>query len=225
MHQDAGIDSPPISALERFVQQARKATETAQARCDLCGAPLPPEHRHMLEIASGQALCACHACSILFDREAASEGRYRLISNRRLYLQSAGLDDTEWEGLRIPMGLAFLFYSTRVARMVALYPGPMGTIESTVEPAMWDGLVERNPVFGTMAPDVEAFLVNRIGHSREHFVVPIDECFKLVALIRSHWKGLAGGQEVWRQVEQFFESLRQRSSVVAVSTIQIGGNV
>ena len=41
-----------------------------------------------------------------------------------------------------------------------------------------------------MEPDVEALLVNRIGHARawtsEYFLVPIDQCYKLVGLIRSH---------------------------------------
>ena len=42
-------------------------------------------------------------------------------------------------------------------------------------------------------PDVEALLVNRVGAVREYFIVPIDECYKLVGLIRLHWRGLSGG--------------------------------
>ncbi len=65
-------------------------------------------------------------------------------------------------------------------------------------------------------PDVEALLVNRIGHSRgfsqpEYYIVPIDECFKLVGLIRSRWQGLSGGTEVWREIAEFFDSLKARS--------------
>jgi hypothetical protein len=67
-----------------------------------------------------------------------------------------------------------------------------------------------------MEADVEALLVNRIGHSRgfadpEHYIVPIDECYKLVGLIRAHWSGLAGGTEVWRQIAEFFSSLKAKS--------------
>jgi hypothetical protein len=67
-----------------------------------------------------------------------------------------------------------------------------------------------------MEADVEALLVNRIGHARgftdpEYYMVPIDECFKLVGLIRSRWSGLSGGTEVWREIGQFFSDLKERS--------------
>jgi hypothetical protein len=58
-----------------------------------------------------------------------------------------------------------------------------------------------------MQSDVEAFLVNRVGTKREYYVVPIDVCFELVGLIRKHWRGLSGGDTVWRQVETFFARL------------------
>jgi hypothetical protein len=31
----------------------------------------------------------------------------------------------------------------------------------------------------------------------EHYVLPIDECYKLVGLIRAQWVSLSGGTEVW----------------------------
>jgi hypothetical protein len=39
--------------------------------------------------------------------------------------------------------------------------------------------------------------------------VPIDECYKLVGLIRLHWRGLSGGMEVWEKVGQFFAALKE----------------
>jgi len=51
-------------------------------------------------------------------------------------------------------------------------------------------------------------LVNRIGSSAEYFIVPIDECYRLVGLIRMHWRGLSGGTEVWEEIHQFFGHLR-----------------
>ena len=69
-----------------------------------------------------------------------------------------------------------------------------------------------------MEPDVEALLVNRVGHPRRtgcaiYSMVPIDECYKLVGLIRTHWKGFGGGTEVWQEIEKFFADLRAKASV------------
>ena len=59
-------------------------------------------------------------------------------------------------------------------------------------------------------------LVNRVGMARgctpaEYYLVPIDECYKLVGLIRTHWRGLSGGTEVWREIGAFFAALKQRA--------------
>jgi hypothetical protein len=61
--------------------------------------------------------------------------------------------------------------------------------------------------------------VNRLGPARgysaaEYYLLPIDECYKLVWLIRSHWKGLSGGADVWKQLELFFAGLKGRSGVI-----------
>jgi uncharacterized protein DUF5947 len=91
--------------------------------------------------------------------------------------------------------------------MKALYSSPAGATESLLPLAAWNSLAERNPQLGTMQPDVEAFLVNRVGTKREYYVVPIDVCFELVGLIRLHWRGLSGGDVVWQEVENFFARL------------------
>jgi hypothetical protein len=91
--------------------------------------------------------------------------------------------------------------------MKALYPSPAGATESLLPLDAWNSLAARNPRLKTMQSDVEAFLVNRVGTKREYYVVPIDFCFELVGLIRKHWRGLSGGDTVWRQVETFFARL------------------
>ena len=55
----------------------------------------------------------------------------------------------------------------------------------------------------------------RARSAREHFVVPIDRCYELVALIRTHWRGLAGGEEVWAEIAHFFERLRGQAGTEA----------
>jgi len=58
---------------------------------------------------------------------------------------------------------------------------------------------------------VEALLLNRAGAAREYFLAPIDKCYELVGTIRVHWRGLSGGDDVWREIENFFAKLRSEA--------------
>lgn len=202
-----------FSSLRRFAEEGadRAAPEAAQEQCDLCGEVITPDHRHLLEVATREMLCVCRPCSILFDSEAASEGRYRLVPDRRLALEGFEMDDVLWEGLRVPVDMAFFFHSTPAAKVVAFYPSPMGPTESLLGLGMWEELERRNPVLRTMEPDVEALLVNRVRGAGQYLLVPMDECYALVGLIRTRWRGLGGGSEVWEEISRFFEGLRTRS--------------
>jgi hypothetical protein len=209
-----------FSSLRRFAQEesekvAEAAAEAAQEHCDLCSEPIPPEHRHLLNVSTREIMCACRPCSILFDRKAASEGRYRLIPDRHLFLEDFEMGDAQWESLRIPVDMAFFFYSAPAERVVAFYPSPMGPTESLLKLGTWEELEESNPVLKGMERDVEALLVNRVRGAREHFLVPMDKCYSLVGLIRMHWRGLSGGREVWEEIGRFFEELRERSKTVS----------
>ena len=209
-----------FSSLRRFAQEesekaAREAAEAALEHCELCSEPIPPEHRHLLEVSTREMLCVCRPCSILFDREAASERRYRLIPDRHLFLEDFEMSDAQWESLRVPVDMAFFFYSTPAERVVAFYPSPMGPTESLLRLGAWEELERRNPVLNEMERDVEALLVNRVRGAREHFLVPMDECYSLVGLIRMRWRGLSGGRDVWEEIGRFFERLRERSKTVS----------
>jgi hypothetical protein len=208
-----------FSSLRRFAQEesekaAKEAAKAAQEHCDLCSEPIPPEHRHLLEVSTWEILCVCRPSSILFDSEAASGGKYRLIPDRRLFLEDFEMSDPQWESLRVPVDMAFFFYSTPAERVVAFYPSPMGPTESLLKLGAWAELENHNPVLGGMERDVEALLVNRVRGAREHFLVPMDECYSLVGLIRKNWRGLSGGREVWEKIGRFFEELRERSKIV-----------
>jgi hypothetical protein len=211
-----------FSSLRRFAQEEseKKAAETAareqatQEVCELCGEVIPPEHRHLLNVSSREIMCSCRACSILFYEEAASEGRYRLIPDRHLFLEDFEMSDAQWESLRIPVDMAFFFYSAPAERVVAFYPSPMGPTESLLKLGAWEELEEANSVLKGMERDVEALLVNRARGAREHFLVPMDKCYSLVGLIRTHWRGFSGGREVWEEIGRFFDELRGRSKSV-----------
>ena len=165
-----------------------------------------------MEVATREISCVCRPCSILFDNEAASEGRYKIIRDRLLRLEDFEIPEGRWEELRVPVDMAFFFYSTPAGRVVAYYPSPMGPTESLLELETWEQLENDNPLLRGMERDVEALLVNRARGASEHYLVPIDECYKLVGVIRTRWRGFSGGREVWDEIARFFEGLRLRAT-------------
>jgi hypothetical protein len=156
-------------------------------------------------------MCSCRACSLLFDRRAAGGGHYRLVGDRRLRLDDLELDDAAWAQLRLPVDLAFFFQHSGEGRAKAYYPSPMGPTESQLELDTWAAIEAANPLLRTLEPDVEALLVNRTLGARRHWIVPIDECYGLVGLIRTTWRGFTGGTEVWQGIKERFEALDRRS--------------
>jgi Family of unknown function (DUF5947) len=210
--------SPPRLASPRLRALAERPVAATLAdpdeQCELCNAPLPSEHRHLLDVETRELLCACRACSLLFDRKAAGAGgtHYRLIPERRLRLTDFELSDVAWERLRIPVDMAFFFHSSSAERVMAFYPGPMGATESRLELPAWRELEQDNPVLETLEPDVEALLVNRARGARSHWLVPVDDCYRLVAVIRTRWRGLTGGKDVWLELERFFADLNRQAT-------------
>ncbi len=202
------------SRLRKLARQGVEKQEAELEHCELCGAAVSPEHWHLLDLTKGELMCACQACKILFDRSAASDGHYRLVPDRRLRLDGFVLDDAQWEALRIPVDMAFFFRSTQHERVVALYPSPAGPTESLLQLEAWEAIERDNPVLESLEADVEALLVNRARGANEHFLVPIDDPYRLVALIRTHWRGLSGGKEVWQEIERFFEVLSEKAKSV-----------
>lgn len=191
-----------FAVLRRFVRP-RAPVE----RCEMCGAALGAEHPHLVEPATRQIICSCDPCAILFSGQA--EMRYKRVPRRVRSLPNFQLTDGQWDSLMIPIQLAFFFNSTPDGKMIALYPSPAGPTESLLTLDSWDEIVQDNLILSELEPDVEALLVNRVRREQgEYFLVPIDECYKLVGLIRAHWRGLSGGTEVWKQIGQFFDQLR-----------------
>jgi hypothetical protein len=177
-------------------------------RCELCTTRLAQEHSHLLERSTRQILCSCEPCAVLFSGQNSS--RYLRIPRRPQLLVDFQMSDLEWEGLMLPINLAFFYRDAAAERVVAMYPSPAGATESLLSFESWVDIVARNPKLRTMEPDVQALLVNRMGASKDYFLVPIDECYRLVGLIRTHWRGLSGGNEVWKQMREFFSDLKRR---------------
>jgi hypothetical protein len=205
-----GLASPRLRALAAAnVEPA--AAPRAQEECELCGEPLQASHKHLLDLRTRQLMCACRACSLLFDRNAAGGGHYRLVGDRRLRLEGFELGDATWEELRIPVEMACFYRSSQSGRVAAFYPSPMGATESRLELDAWREIEQANQILSMMEPDVEALLVNRTRGARDAWIVPIEDPYRLVAIIRTHWRGFTGGREVWLQIDQFFEELDHRA--------------
>jgi hypothetical protein len=207
----ARTDTLGSPRLRRLARRAAAETQRTLTACELCSEPIAAEHRHLMDLRSRELLCACRACALLFDRRAAGAGHYRLVPDRRLRLEGFALDDALWEELRLPVEMAFFFHHSTEGRVVAYYPSPMGPTESLLALTAWAQLEDANPLLRTMEPDVEALLVNRARGARQQWLVPIDECYALVGLIRTRWRGLTGGRDVWEEIERFFGALDRRA--------------
>lgn len=203
-----------FESLRQFARQPRRDVE----HCELCAAELYTEHPHLIELTQRKLLCACDACAMLFSGRA--DAKYKRVPRDARLLSNFQMTDAEWDSLLIPINLAFFFENSLNAQVGALYPSPAGATESLLPLEAWTSIVQSNPVLHELQPDVEALLVNRVGHSRgaapaEYYIVPIDACYKLVGLIRLHWRGLSGGTEVWLEIGKFFADLRARAHVVS----------
>ena len=181
----------------RLARRSTVEREAGMEQCELCGAPIPAEHRHVLEVPTRDIKCACRPCSLLFDRTE----RLKLIPTDVYALDDSVLDDLAWAQLRLPVDIAFFFRTG--AGVKAYYPSPMGPTESL--------LTVEIPLLETLAEDVEALLVDRVRGAHRTWIVPVDVCYALVGLIRTHWRGLTGGAQVWRELERFYEGLDRRA--------------
>jgi hypothetical protein len=197
----------PVPVEIRPRREPEPPPEPEEERCDLCSAPVGDDHRHLLELEAGELRCVCGACSVLFDRAEAGGGRYRAVPVTRRRVVDFDMDDVAWAALDVPVGLAF-FVDDGAGKVDAWYPNPLGMTHSEPDAAVWSDLRRANPVLDGMEPMVEALLVHRRGPEPEHWVVPIDVCYRLAALVRRHWEGFTGGP-VWAEIASYFESLRQ----------------
>lgn len=210
----SSTSSNPFATLRQFVRE--DPADGRIERCELCSVRVPPVHRHLLEMKNRQVTCACDACALRFEDVA--DGRFKLIPRDPRTLPDFRLDDAVWNGLALPINLAFLYHSSNVDRVVAMYPSPAGATESQLPLTAWETLSEQNAALAQMEPDVEALLVNRVGANRLSYFAPIDTCFGLVGLIRLHWRGLSGGERVWQEIDAFFERLERQAIPIRVTS-------
>src|SRR5258706_8176889 len=188
-----------MSALARLGRFVRG--RSAQERCGLCAAVLEAVHPHLVQVDSGKLQCSCRGCATVMSH---ATGKFRRVPDRVHLLSDLKMTAEDWQGFAIPVGIAFFVRSTRLNGAVAFYPSPLGPVETSVPADAWGKALRANPVLDSIKADVEALLVRRPGDRPQAFIVPLDECYRLIALMRKTWRGFTGGEELARTVEEFF---------------------
>ncbi len=70
-----------------------------------------------------------------------------------------------------------------------------------------------NPVLEDLDPDAEALIVNRMATPHMHAIAPLDDCYRLVGIIKATWEGITGGAAMEAAVQEYFDGLRGVATV------------
>lgn len=190
---------------------ANRPAVAANERCDMCAEPIADTHAHVVDVRNRSMMCTCRACYLLFTHDDATLS-YRSVPSRYLSFPGFGISSGQWDDLSIPVSVAFFFSHSTLGRVVAFYPSPAGATESELPLDAWTDIVAANPALATMSDDVEAVLLRKQGEAFSCFLVPVDACYELVGHLRRLWRGFDGGQDVHRQLDDFFADIAARSS-------------
>ena len=177
--------------------------------CDFCETEIPSSHRHMVDLDERRILCACESCW----SQRSDEPSLRPAGVRTLRFPDFRLPDEIWARFEVPVGLAFFMINGQSGELSSMYPSPVGATESPIDPAAWTALIELNPGLEGLEPDSEALIIDRTdGRFRRAVIAPIDECYRLVGMIKVSWEGLSGGDGPANATKAFFESLDSSSA-------------
>lgn len=200
----------PATKLLAKRESARKPREDAEddVPCELCAVPTGPRHAHVVDLEHDAIRCACTACAMLMERPGTKMKR---IPTRVLRVESLAGADAAWDRLGIPVAIAF--FVKRTGKDVrAYYPGAVGVVESFIEPSAFAALESAHPAVASLEPDVEAFVVGRAHGQREHWIVGLDRAYALAGRVREKWRGFSGGEDVRRELGDFWTTLASEVS-------------
>ena len=194
-----------VSRLRHFV-----SPPSALEYCQFCQVPIAARHPHLIELSSRGVVCACPDCADSPDRPprlALSPDPAEFAAAARLCHQRRAVgrvSDPDRPGVCVSR--------QRGAAPGGALSGCCRRHPIRARPRSLVGTGGGQPGANELAPDVEALLVNRTKESREYYRAPIDRCFALAGLIRTHWRGLSGGSAVWDKIEQYFARLRSEAA-------------
>jgi len=216
-----GAPDGAVAVLRRLTQPRERVRALPGESCQLCGEPISQPHQHLADVAQRQLLCACRGCYLLFTAPGAGARKLRAVGEQVRRPSDFAFSQAQWEDLSVPVDLVFFLRQSGVAesaassptsdgQLVVCYPSPAGATESELDFGAWDKIAAANPALAGVEPDIEAVLVRRHGPDRfSCLIVPIDRCYELVGLVRKHWVGFHGGDEVWRRIEDYFAELER----------------
>ena len=126
MSDTNGPADDPLRVLARIRRTQAVERPRPGERCDLCAAEIPDQHDHLVDLEQRGLLCACRGCYLLFTPEGAGGRRYRAVPDRYLSFPDFALSPGQWDGLQIPVSVAFFFVNSSLDRVAAFYPSPPG---------------------------------------------------------------------------------------------------
>lgn len=197
----------PVARLRRFRLQA---DHREASRCELCAAAVATDHGHLHDRQDQTLVCACGPCRMLFER-AAEGARWRTVPDRVLVDPATPLE--VWDGLGIPVGLAFVVRTD--GELVVRYPGPAGVVDG--DPASGPALAAAaaTPLLRLLEPDVEAVIVHRTAGRTRAVLAPVTVGYRLAGELRRAWTGFHGGEAVSALVTVILDEVEGRAVSVA----------
>ena len=179
----AKLGSGPASAVD------------ADEWCELCGAGLPSDHRHLIQLDERRLLCACETCWSVPPASRRPPGR----SLGPQWLRDFDLPDAPWASFGILIGLAFFTRTGDPERLLLFLPEsrsrgcPDGAPHSTKSSCQ--RVRAMNP--GARAPRAGLRSSDRQPHGRAPSPRPSHgstTAHRLVGMIKTSWgKGSRGG--------------------------------
>ena len=210
----AGLDSLAAPGSRRLARRAAASGSAAGAlravrRADPGRAPPPARPRR-------RASCMC-ACRAVLDPV---RPRARPAAATTGSCPTGGCGSTasssttsRWEELRIPVDMAFFFHSSAGRARGGVLPEPDGR-DRVAARARRVGRSWRRPTrcSASWSPTSRRCSSTARAARAQHWLVPIDECYALVGLIRTRWRGLHRRHaRCGRRSAAFFDGLDQRA--------------
>lgn len=178
-------------------------------RCDRCRTVWKSPYRHLLDLDGFQLLCACPDCTAACLEDA--RGSCRVVPAWVRKVLGWSPERSRWSELQLP-GIAFFLRASKAEGWLSVFPSAIGALDGHLSAADLGSLLGNSVVLARVALDVEALLIDaRQAEEMQAYIVPIDVCFDLSALVRQVWPGIDGGESARRELDRFFAALEQRA--------------